>query len=322
MRQQLFVEFEDGARVEAELVEDRERNRILRVPPGEYAVIVKESRRCRIDPLQGGRTGMWLQRNRSSWHLLRKCSHPGIVQVGARVVDSFGDEGFLCQGLRNYHLQASDHPARRSLRHFLNCAIQLTRAAGVIHREGFVHGDITPANVCFSGVGLPVLIDFEMAVPLGRPIRLYEDEESSNMICATPACCSPEHVQGFPSEEATDIFCISLTLLSWISGYFGVAGDRSSESAGLSMRRCARGDYPHWRIIKSRLREDVCDILKMALHPLPQARYKSADQLSDQFERLADRLPNHLLDRPIDDQSILEDDTFDYVNITSIVSCL
>lgn len=291
----IWVETSNG-RLEAQLVSDRPRSRILRVD-GQIAKIVKGSSRVREDPLADRELAIWLARNRRSWKHLRKQTHPGLLRVGDRVVDNHGDEGYLCQDLTVYALEDPVHPARSSLRGFLQCAIQLSRAVGVMHRAGFVHGDITPSNVCFYN-GLPVLIDFEMTVRIGQYVSIEAEDTHYRTICCTPDCCSPEQVMRERVTPASDVYCLGLTLLSWISERFGVGHAYFGQTIHQSMWLCLRADYPHWNVIEARVREPaVIDVLMRAIQLVPCERYAHADQLAEALEALLESLSEESLDQ-------------------------
>ncbi len=297
--EELWVETSRG-RLRARLTSDRPRSRILSVEDGQVAKMVKGSARVREDPHADRELAVWLTRNLRSWKHLRKQTHPGLLRVGERVVDNHGDEGYLCQALTVYELEDPLHPARASFGDFLRCAIQLSRAVGVMHRAGFVHGDITPSNVCFYNE-LPVLIDFEMTVRIGQYVSIEAEDSHYREICCTPVCCSPEQVLRERVTPASDVFCLGLTFLSWISERFGVGHAYLGQTIRQSMGMCARAEYPHWDVVEARLKEpNIIDILTRAIALVPHERYVHADHLAEALEALLEALPDEALDQPLD----------------------
>lgn len=291
MEGMLYVVLPDGGRANAELVREKERNRILRLEDGRYATIVRGGRRA----------GLWTIRNLYAWIFLKERDHPGLLRVGDRVVDSFGDEGYLCEGHNVFELRAHDHPARRTLRDFLHCAVRLAEAAGEVHKENFVHGDITPGNVCFDAQGLPVLIDFEMMVPSGGYLCFdVEGMGRTFRIFATPSCCSPEHVLVEPVTPMSDVYCLGLTLCSWISGRFGVKGAYRGQCSRDSYGMCERAEYPHWEVVENRIDDwRLVSVLRRALELVPQDRYHDGHDLAAAFRRVLECLPASALERPL-----------------------
>lgn len=288
----------------ATLVHDRERSRVLLLEGGkDYAKLVKGSACVREDPGANRELAVWLARSRRSWEHLRQQTHPGLLRVGERVIDNYGDEGYLCQALTVHELDDPQHPARRNLRAFLECAIQLSRAVGVMHRAGFVHGDITPGNVCFYQER-PVLIDFEMTVKIGQYVSVEARDPHYRKICCTPECCSPEQILRRPVTPASDVYCLGLTLLSWASKVFGVADAFPKQSTRDSMGLCARADYPHWDVVETRLKEaDVISVLGRAIQLVPWDRYPNGDSLAEDLEGVLEELPDGALAQSLDEGS-------------------
>lgn len=251
-------------RLRARLMSDRLRSVILSVEDGQVARIMKGSARVRENPRADRELAVCLARDRESWTYLRKQTYPGLLRMGDRVVDNHGDEGYLCQRLTVREPEDLLHPARSSLRDFLRCAIQLSRAVGVLHRTGYVHGDITPANVCFHD-GLPVLIDFETTFR-GGPSVGGKGHADNHHVCYTPNCCSPEQVMFERITPASDVYCLGLTFLSWISQRFGVGHAYFGQTIYQSMDLCARAEYPHWEVVVARVQEpDLIALLRRTI---------------------------------------------------------
>jgi len=295
VQDQLYVETSSG-RVVAELVADRQRSRILRLRDGNFANIIKDSAQVRDDPYSRAAPAFWLERQRRSWEHLSRQTHPGLLRVGERVTDTYGDEGYVCEGLRVFELYDSHHPARVHLRKFLQCASRLARATGVMHRLGFVHADITPANVCWDAEGFPVLIDYEMTVPSGNLMTIYDRKAARWNICATPDCCSPEQVLGETATPATDVYCLGLTLLSWVSERFGVGGTFYGQLPRHSLGMCSRAEYPHWGLVRQRLPvSGVLAVLHQCIQLVPLDRLADGDEVADRLDHLLESLPEEHL---------------------------
>lgn len=293
-----FIETTQG-RIPVTLVASRPRSRILKLEDGRYAKIVKDSRTVRNNPQPNRSLARWLQRNRISWNHLREQTHPGLLRVGERVVDNNGDEGYICQGLDVFDIDADDHPARMSFRVFLECAIRLARALGVMHQAGFVHGDVTPGNVCFHE-GLPVLIDFEMTVRSGQFPGLYLCTEAGQSVCLTPDCCSPEQVLGRRVTAASDVFCLGLTVLSWLTERFGVDLAYFGQTEGQSLDLCSRADYPHWSVARVRSpNQNLIVLLRKATALESEDRFQNGDDIADELVLLMRNSTSTQLERSL-----------------------
>ena len=271
-----FVETGEERR-RAWVVHDRSRHKILRVEGGRYAKVVKRS----ADPA----SHVWTIRNRVVWRHLSRLPHPGLMRVYERVTDRDGDEGFLCEGLDDHPLGAGIHPAAMTLGGFLLTCERLAEAAGHMHEHGFVHGDITPGNVCFRRDGTPVLIDLDTSVRIGKGLR-YPGERGGECVILTPACCSPEQAMGHPVYPQSDVYCLALTMLSWVSGAYGMVGPGTGGTDQL-IALCRNGAYPHWSVIDRRLRHGPSlTVFAQALDPHQIDRFDNGAEFADRLRRV------------------------------------
>lgn len=90
----------------------------------------------------------------------------------------------------------------------LTLAMALLDALEAVHRAGFAHRDVTPANTMLAVVadaplapGDTKLIDFGIADRLGKPAT-----DQAGSVLGTPLYLSPEHAQGLAVTEASDLY--------------------------------------------------------------------------------------------------------------------
>lgn len=104
---------------------------------------------------------------------------------------------------------------------------QLLRGLGAMHAAGWVHRDVTPDNVVVSGDGRVVLLDLDIAVPMG------ESTLSSSPV-GTPQYMSPEQLVGHMLEPASDLYAVGAILFEHLTGLLLHGGEperRLSEPA-------------------------------------------------------------------------------------------
>ncbi len=294
-----WVENEQG-RIGATMIHDRPRNRILRLDDGRYAKIVIGSALYRAQPHGHDNFRRWTVRNWLVWRFLRRQDHPGLIRVHERVIDKWGDEGFACEPLQAHQLidGGDPHPAVESLESFLQAGVRLASALAVLHRSRRVHCDVTPYNVLLRE-GKVVLIDFEAAVRIGEFSSEFPNAVRFPRTILTPACCSPEQANRLPVGPASDIYCLALTMLSWVSGKFGVNGDGVT---GHEVARylCAKGEYRHWKLIDERIYvTQVLDLFAQCLRVRPLDRPADGDAFQVALLNLLATLPPDVLARPI-----------------------
>jgi serine/threonine protein kinase len=76
-----------------------------------------------------------------------------------------------------------------------------------VHGRGIVHLDVKPANVVVRD-GRPVLIDFDVAAPIGEVARLG----------GTSAYMAPEQIIGEPAAPSMDVFALGVLLYEAVTG--------------------------------------------------------------------------------------------------------
>ncbi|WP_036554743.1 serine/threonine-protein kinase [Nocardioides insulae] len=86
-------------------------------------------------------------------------------------------------------------------------ALQLASVLGYLHRHGWLHLDVKPANVVVRG-GQAVLIDLSLAGPAGE----------GRPGAGTRGYLSPEQALGRGLSPASDVFGLGVTLLECLTG--------------------------------------------------------------------------------------------------------
>jgi eukaryotic-like serine/threonine-protein kinase len=156
---------------------------------------------------------------------------------------------------------------QRSL--LLPAFVRTCHAVQHAHDEGFVHGDIKPANVVVDGHVEGGLIDWGMSTEQGRGGRTSSRRGS---VSGTPGYIAPERVRepGGPSDPAEDIYALGALLYELIT-----------------LRPANPGETPEARLRAAFRR------------PSSPAPRESDDHLPGSLETLASRAMSlHRADRP------------------------
>ena len=84
-----------------------------------------------------------------------------------------------------------------------------------LHAHGVAHRDYKPANVMVTGDGRTTLVDYGIAVPIGR----------LTSATGTPLYMAPEQWAGAVSSAATDVYAATATFVECLLGHPAFAGD-------------------------------------------------------------------------------------------------
>lgn len=183
------------------------------------------------------------------------------------------------------------------------------------HQHLVVHRDIKPGNILVTADGEPKLVDFGIAKLLDP---VHDDATTRNGLAPlTLAYASPEQLSGRDVATPSDVYSLGLVLYRLLCGRLpdasrqrdaaatpqppsALVGNTSGSDADLGLassveaRAATRGTDP--KRLRRRLRGDLDRIAVKAIHPEPERRYASCDQLSQDLARELAGLP--ILARP------------------------
>lgn len=137
----------------------------------------------------------------------------------------------------------------------LRWLIATCEALGVLHRNGLVHGDVSPRNLIVCGADL-VLTDYDFVGKIGEPVSRP----------ATVMYCAPSYEEQRPASPSDDIYALGASFFHVVFEkepfqYRGVI----SKARGLDWEALDRTEYP---ILSA--------FLEKATHPDPSHRFTSA----------------------------------------------
>lgn len=97
----------------------------------------------------------------------------------------------------------------------------VARALGFAHQRGFVHRDVSPANILYDASGHPVLTDFGIARAVARTSRLT----NAGVSVGTSQYMSPEQARGADVDARSDIYSLGCVAYEALTGKPPYGGD-------------------------------------------------------------------------------------------------
>jgi eukaryotic-like serine/threonine-protein kinase len=242
-----------------------------------------------------------LNRLLSERQILASLDHPNITRLldGGRTADGLPYlvmEFVDGQPIHEYcAVRQLDIPERVKL------LIEVCSAVHYAHQHLIIHRDIKPGNILITPDGVPKLLDFGIAKILetgGPPLHGLATVSVVRLL--TPAYASPEQHRGGVITTATDIYSLGVVLYELLTGLGPHAIFASGQPPPLKPSALVRrGPQPGGRSVPMvraalarRLAGDLDNIVLKAMHPQPERRYSSAEQL-------ASDLRAHLAHRPV-----------------------
>lgn len=143
----------------------------------------------------------------------------------------------------------------------------IAAASAYLHDEGVVHGDISAANILFSGDGVALLADVGVA-------RLLGDDAPA---AAAAAYVDPTVAAGGVPGPASDVFMLGAVALHALTGAPPWPGDAT---AALDAARVGELDAVG-RLLRAGVEPAMVAVLNRALAPDPQRRGTAAELALD-----------------------------------------
>ena len=200
--------------------------------------------------------------------LLARARHPNVVTIyGAERIDT--RVGLWMELVKGQTLEEALRAGRTfTVSEVTRLGGELCRAVAAVHAAGLLHRDIKAQNIMLDETGRLVLMDFGT----GRAV----DEATGTGIAGTPLYLAPEVLSGGAATPRSDVYGIGVVLFRLLTGSYPVFGAnlddlrRAHAEAGLDDGRLARRQMP----------PGLRRVITRALHPDPEARYASADELA------------------------------------------
>lgn len=163
---------------------------------------------------------VYSQRFLQEARMLAALNHPNIVQVFDIGETPAGLNYFSMQLLTggDFGSRLSDGMSESELVRVLAAVAQ---ALSFAHARGYVHRDVTPANILFDSHDQPVLTDFGIARALANTSRIT----SAGLSIGTSQYMSPEQARGVEVDHRSDIYSLGVLAFEAVVGHPPFQGD-------------------------------------------------------------------------------------------------
>jgi non-specific serine/threonine protein kinase/serine/threonine-protein kinase len=236
------------------------------------------------------------RRFRIEQQILATLSHPHIVKFLDGGVTDEGQPFIVMELVRGVPITEYCRRHALALLERVRLFQQVASAVQWAHRHLIVHRDLKPENVLVNDDGRVTVLDFGVAKLLDTHARAAH-MTASLVAPMTPNYASPEQIRGLPATTACDVYAMGVMLHELLAGRrpYETSDRNMDEIRAIVLDRrpgrpseVAPGAVPY---DPRRLRGDVDAIVMKALATEPADRYTSAEDLSDDLQRLLDRRP-------------------------------
>ncbi len=173
-------------------------------------------------------------------------------------------------------------------------AVRLADGLEHAHERGIIHRDLKPANVLITDDGVPMLLDFNLALD-----AKLADKDDAAAIGGTLPYMGPEHLDAFRGNKSSvvdarsDIYSLGVIMFELLTGASPFPSYRKLPMRQAVDRmiedRCAGS--PSLRTLNPKITPAVEAIVRKCLAPNPSDRYATARQLRDDLQLHLEQMP-------------------------------
>jgi eukaryotic-like serine/threonine-protein kinase len=243
-----------------------------------------------------------LHRFRHERQILASLEHPNIARLYDGGASEDGRPYLVMEYVEGEPITTYCDTRNLSIDERLRLFATVCNSVQFAHQNLIVHRDLKPSNVMVTRTGDVRLLDFGIA-------KLLQESEVDDRAYTrpwarrvTPQYASPEQLSAGPITTASDVYSLGIILYELITGSHPYKNSAGENTFGLP-EVSKRIESPAARIAKSnsdeifkarrttknslhrRIKKDLESIVMTALHPEPERRYQSAEQLLRDIER-------------------------------------
>ncbi len=153
----------------------------------------------------------------------------------------------------------------------VDCMLNVVDGLIAAHRRGLIHRDIKPSNCFLDSDGTVKIGDFGLSKSLSET---DPNLTKSGTFMGTPSFSAPEQIRGAELDEATDVYAVSATLYTLLTGQPPFIGDAMSVTAQI-----ISDPAPSARSLNAAVPKDLDQVINICLEKDRDRRYANLEQL-------------------------------------------
>jgi serine/threonine-protein kinase len=218
----------------------------------------------------------FVQRFRHEASAAANLSHPSIVNIYDYGVED-GTYYIVMELVRGTDLKAvvKEQGALDPVK-VAEYGVQVCSALSVAHGYGIIHRDIKPQNIVLTPGGTIKVMDFGIARAVDS------DSTQTGSVLGTAQYVSPEQAQGRKLGPESDLYSLGVVLYELATGKLPFDGDTPVSVA----LKHVNDEAPAPRTINPRIPPALEAVIIKAMQKDPTRRYRSADEMRDDLQRV------------------------------------
>jgi len=214
-------------------------------------------------------------------------SHPNIGAIHA-IKEHEGNMFVVSDFIDGETVRAKLKEGPLQVRRAIEIGMQIAEGLAVLHDHGMIHRNVRPENVMIRKDGVVQVMDVGL---------LWRGSLSNHVKAAipagSPACMSPELIQGYPTDPRTDMFSVGVVLYEMLAGH---APFRGSDDAAV-IQEILYNDPPAPGAAAEGIDDALTGIVMECLIKDPSERYQSARELAKDLRRYVRTMSQSETDR-------------------------
>jgi len=201
--------------------------------------------------------------------LSRKINHPNVIRVfdlGEWQENQFITMEYIDGG--NLQDWMENNPGDMKMR--IDFVLQICSGLNAAHRLAIVHRDIKPQNILIDKGKVAKIVDFGISRSLGIGTRTLDGK-----IIGTPEYMSPEQIEGFKTDQRSDIYSFGILMYQLFSGQLPF----SAQNLGQILLKHLREKPVPTTTINPRIPLWMESIILKAMEKDPSRRYQNTEEI-------------------------------------------